>query len=149
MRPSASPSRQVFRRSAAAMRTAGGNYRTGRAAVLDSRRRPSAIADEIGSIVVGRARRHAALIRDIAETSISSVPRKASRPATTTTSGHRHRADAQGGNPSEVLTESRPHLTHSTRPCCRKALRIVWYYDRSILFATTLTTFAGTTARGT
>ncbi|MBZ5556660.1 MAG: CusA/CzcA family heavy metal efflux RND transporter [Acidobacteriia bacterium] len=97
--------------------------------------------DDIGSIVVAEHGGTPLLIRDIADVSIASVPRQ----------GIVGRNDddevvtgivlmRKGENPSEVLTEIKDRIDHLNAAVLPKGVRIVPYYDRSVLIATTLTT---------
>ncbi|OLC47556.1 MAG: heavy metal resistance protein CzcA [Acidobacteria bacterium 13_1_40CM_65_14] len=98
-------------------------------------------ADDIGSIVVAEHGGTPLLIRDIADVRIGAVPRQ----------GLVGRNDEdeivegivlmrKGENPSEVLDEVKSRVEHLNASVLPEGVRIVPYYDRSRLIATTLTT---------
>jgi heavy metal efflux system protein len=97
--------------------------------------------EDIGAIVVAEHAGTPLLIRDIADVTIGSVPRQ----------GLVGRNDEneivegivlmrKGENPSEVLNEVKARVEHLNASVLPKGVRIVPYYDRSKLIATTLTT---------
>src|SRR5262245_3299554 len=97
--------------------------------------------EDIGAIVVAEHAGTPLLIRDIADVTIGSVPRQ----------GLVGRNDEneivegivlmrKGENPSEVLKEVKARVEHLNAAVLPKGVRIVPYYDRSKLIATTLTT---------
>src|SRR5262245_28152671 len=97
--------------------------------------------DDIGAIVVAEHAGTPLLIRDIADVTIGSVPRQ----------GLVGRNDEneivegivlmrKGENPSEVLNEVKTRVDHLNASVLPKGVRIVPFYDRSQLIATTLTT---------
>ena len=97
--------------------------------------------EDIGSIVVAEHGGTPLLMRDIGEVTIGSVPRQ----------GLVGRDDdddivegivlmRKGENPSEVLAEIKERIAHLNAAVLPNGVRIVAYYDRSQLIATTLTT---------
>ena len=97
--------------------------------------------DEIGSIVVAEHAGAPLLIRDIADVTAGAVPRQ----------GIVGRNDddeivtgivlmRKGENPSEVLTDIKERIEHLNASVLPRGVRIVPYYDRSTLIATTLQT---------
>jgi len=97
--------------------------------------------DDIGAIVVTEHAGTPLLIRDIADVTVGAVPRQ----------GLVGRNDdneivegivlmRKGENPSEVLDEVKARVDHLNAAVLPKGVRIVPYYDRSRLIATTLTT---------
>jgi cobalt-zinc-cadmium resistance protein CzcA len=97
--------------------------------------------DDIGAIVVAEHAGTPLLIRDIAEVRTSTVPRQ----------GLVGRNDddeivegivlmRKGENPSEVLNDIKTRVDHLNSAVLPKGVRIVPFYDRSRLIATTLTT---------
>ncbi|MBI3491418.1 MAG: efflux RND transporter permease subunit, partial [Acidobacteria bacterium] len=97
--------------------------------------------EDIGSVVVAEHGGTPLLIRDIADVSISSVPRQG-------VVGRNDEDEVvtgivlmrKGENPSEVLSEIKDRIDHLNTAVLPKGVRIAPYYDRSILIATTLTT---------
>ena len=98
-------------------------------------------ADDIGTVVVAEHSGTPLLIRDIADVTMGAVPRQ----------GLVGRNDddevvegivlmRKGENPSEVLNEVKSRVEHLNASILPKGVRIVSYYDRSTLIATTLTT---------
>jgi len=98
-------------------------------------------ADDIGAIVVAEHAGTPLLVRDIADVRTSSVPRQ----------GLVGRNDddeivegivlmRKGENPSEVLGDIKARVEHLNAAVLPKGVRIVPFYDRSQLIATTLTT---------
>jgi len=98
-------------------------------------------ADDIGAIVVAEHAGTPLLIRDIADVKASNVPRQ----------GLVGRNDddeivegivlmRKGENPSEVLDEIKARVERLNTAILPKGVRIVSFYDRSQLIATTLTT---------
>src|SRR5262249_42320891 len=97
--------------------------------------------DDIGSIVVAQHNGTPLLIRDFANVAIGSVPRQ----------GLIGRDDEdevvigivlmrKGENPSDVLRDVKERIDHLNAAVLPKGVRIVPFYDRSQLIATTLTT---------
>jgi heavy metal efflux system protein len=97
--------------------------------------------DDIASIVVAEHGGTPLLVRDVAEVSVGAVPRQ----------GLVGRDDddeivagivlmRKGENPSEVLREIKERVDHLNASVLPKGVRIVPFYDRSWLIATTLTT---------
>ena len=98
-------------------------------------------ADDIGAIVVAEHGGTPLLVRDIADVRVGAVPRQ----------GLVGRNDEdeivegivlmrKGENPSEVLDEVKSRIDHLNASVLPKGVRIVPYYDRSQLIATTLHT---------
>jgi len=98
-------------------------------------------ADDIGTIVIAEHGGTPLLIRDIADVEVGAVPRQ----------GLVGRNDEdeivegivlmrKGENPSEVLTEVKARVERLNDSILPKGVRVVSYYDRSTLIATTLTT---------
>ena len=97
--------------------------------------------DDIGSIVVAEHSGTPLLIRDIADVTIGAVPRQ----------GLVGRNDEdevvagivlmrKGENPSDVLIDIKQRIDRLNASVLPRGVRIVSYYDRSVLIATTLTT---------
>jgi len=98
-------------------------------------------ADDVSAVVVAEHGGTPLLIRDIADVKISSVPRQ----------GLVGRNDddetvegivlmRKGENPSDVLAEIKARVDHLNAAVLPKGVRIVPFYDRSQLIATTLRT---------
>jgi cobalt-zinc-cadmium resistance protein CzcA len=98
-------------------------------------------SDDIGAIVVAEHGGTPLLVRDIADVRIGAVPRQGLV--------GRNEDDEivegivlmrKGENPSEVLDEVKSRIDHLNASVLPKGVRIVPYYDRSLLIATTLHT---------
>ena len=97
--------------------------------------------DDIGSIVIAEHNGTPLLVRDFADVTIGTVPRQGlvgkddEDEVVTGTVLMR-----KGENPSEVLTDIKERINHLNHSVLPRDVRIVPYYDRSWLIATTLTT---------
>src|SRR5262249_51077385 len=121
---------------------AGGNYlEQGEQQYLIRGVRPLKSADDIGSIVVAEHEGTPLVLHDFADVSVGSVPRQGLV--------GRNEDDEivegivlmrKGENPSEVLTEVKDRVARLNDSVLPKGVRIVPFYDRSQLIATTLTT---------
>jgi len=136
------PLQQVFTALGRGNANAGGNYlEQGEQQYLIRGVGLLRSADDIGTIVVAEHGGTPLLIRDIADVTIGSVPRQ----------GLVGRNDEdeivegivlmrKGENPSDVLQEVKARVERLNSAILPKDVRIVPFYDRSQLIATTLTT---------
>src|SRR5438045_3319307 len=136
------PLQQVFTALGRGNANAGGNYlEQGEQQYLIRGVGLLRSADDIGAVVVAEHGGTPLLVRDIAEVKTSSVPRQ----------GLVGRNDDDeivegivlmrtGENPSEVLDEIKARVERLNTAILPKGVRIVAFYDRSQLIATTLTT---------
>jgi cobalt-zinc-cadmium resistance protein CzcA len=136
------PLQQVFTALGRGNANAGGNYlEQGEQQYLIRGVGLLRSADDIGTIVIAEHGGTPLLIRDIADVTIGSVPRQ----------GLVGRNDddeivegivlmRKGENPSDVLQEVKARVERLNSSILPKDVRIVPFYDRSQLIATTLTT---------